>query len=136
MRPRCYSGDLDLPARHRQGEAHELPVSLLLLLVPEIIGKIGKMFFKVGVFLRVVRDLQAGRVISSCRHPGHVDLRAGQVVVVLEDGELLGVPERHRAGHVDAEGLVSLLEAAHREELERVDVVAKVQPTLLSHLQD
>ena len=83
-----------------------------------------------------MRDLQAGRVISSCRHPGHVDLRAGQVVVVLEDGELLGVPERHRAGHVDAEGLVALLEAAHCEELERVDVVAKVQPTLLSHLQD
>ena len=83
-----------------------------------------------------MRDLQAGRVISSCRHPGHVDLRAGQVVVVLEDGELLGVPEGHRAGHVDAEGLVSLLEAAHREELERVDVVAKVQPTLLSHLRD
>ena len=83
-----------------------------------------------------MRDLQAGRVISSCRHPGHVDLRAGQVVVVLEDGELLGVPEGHRAGHVDAEGLVTLLEAAHREELERVDVVAKVQPTLLSHLRD
>ena len=82
-----------------------------------------------------MRDLQAGRVISSCRHPGHVDLRAGQVVVVLEDGELLGVPERDRAGHVDAEGLVALLEAAHGEELEGVNVVTKVQPAFLPNLQ-
>ena len=81
-------------------------------------------------------DLEAGWIVSSSRHPGHINLGAAQVVVILKDGELLGVPERHRAGHVDAEGLVSLLEAAHREELERVDVVAKVQPTLLSHLQD
>ena len=82
-----------------------------------------------------MRDLQAGRVISSCRHPGHVDLRAGQVVVVLEDGELLGVPERDRAGHVDAEGLVTLLKAAHCEELEGVNVVTEVQPALLSNLK-
>ena len=82
-----------------------------------------------------MRDLQAGRVISSCRHPGHVNLGAGQVIIVLKDGELLGVPEGDRAGHVDAEGLVALLEAAHGEELEGVNVVTKVQPAFLPNLQ-
>ena len=80
-------------------------------------------------------DLQARWIVGSRRHPGHVDLGAAQVVVVLKDGELLGVPEGHRAGHVDAEGLVALLEPAHREELEGVDVVTKVQSAFLSNLQ-
>ena len=87
------------------------------------------------VLSRVVGDLQAGWIVSSCRHPGHVNLGAGQVVVVLKDGELLGVPERDRAGHVDAEGLVTLLKAAHCEELEGVNVVTEVQPALLSNLK-
>ena len=85
--------------------------------------------------LRVMGDLQAGWIVSSCRHPGHVNLGARQVVVVLKDGELLGVPEGDRAGHVDAEGLVALLEAAHSEELEGVNVVTKVQPAFLPNLQ-
>ena len=80
-------------------------------------------------------DLQAGWVVSSRGHPGHVNLGAGQVVVVLKDGELLGVPEGDRAGHVDAEGLVALLEAAHGEELEGVNVMTKVQSTFLSNLK-
>ena len=80
-------------------------------------------------------DLQAGWIVSSSRHPGHINLGAAQVLVVLEDGELLGVPERDRAGHVDAEGLVALLEAAHGEELEGVNVVTKVQPAFLPNLQ-
>ena len=80
-------------------------------------------------------DLQARWIVSSCRHPGHVDLSAAQVVVVLKDGELLGVPEGDGAGHVDAEGLVALLEAAHGEELEGVNVVAKIQPAFLPNLQ-
>ena len=80
-------------------------------------------------------DLQAGWIVSSRRHPGHVNLGAAQVLVVLEDGELLGVPERDRAGHVDAEGLVTLLKAAHCEELEGVNVVTEVQPALLSNLK-
>ena len=82
-----------------------------------------------------MRDLQAWWVVSSCGHPGHVDLGASQVIVVLKDGELLGVPEGDRTGHVYAEGLVALLEAAHCEELERVNVVAKVQPAFLPNLQ-
>ena len=81
-----------------------------------------------------MRDLQAWRIVSSCGHPGHVNLGASQVIVVLKDGELLGVPEGDGAGHVDAEGLVALLEAAHGEELEGVDIVTKVQPTFLPNL--
>ena len=80
-------------------------------------------------------DLQAGWIVSSSRHPGHVNLGAAQVIVVLKDGELLGVPERDRAGHVDAEGLVTLLKAAHCKELEGVNVVTEVQPALLSNLK-
>ena len=81
-------------------------------------------------------NLQARWIVGSRRHSGHVDLGAAQVIVVLKDGELLGVPEGDRAGHVDAEGLVALLEAAHGEELEGVNVVAKVQPAFLSNLQN
>ena len=82
-----------------------------------------------------MRDLQAWWIVSSCGHPGHVNLGAAQVLVVLEDGELLCVPEGDGAGHVDAEGLVALLEAAHGEELEGVNIVTKVQPAFLPNLQ-
>ena len=87
------------------------------------------------VLSRVVGDLQAGWIVSSRRHPGHVNLGAAQVFVVLEDGELLGVPEGDGAGHVDAEGLVALLQAAHGEELEGVNIVTKVQPAFLPNLE-
>ena len=45
--------DESVVAGDGEGEAHKLPVRLLLLLVG------------------VVRDLEAGRVVRTCRHPAH-----------------------------------------------------------------
>ena len=49
-------------------------------------------------------DLEARRVVSSGRNPGDVDLGLGHVVVVLEDRQLLGVPEGHWTSHVPIKG--------------------------------
>ena len=49
--------DKAFTARDREGEPHELPVRLLLLLVC------------------VVRDLEAGRIVCAGRHPEHEQRR-------------------------------------------------------------
>lgn len=76
--------DEDLVAHHRQGEAKELPVGLLTLL--EHLGG----------------DLESGRCLGAGRDAGYVDGGVLAVIVVLEDGLVLGVPEGHRPLHVPA----------------------------------
>jgi hypothetical protein len=49
--------DKSVVAGDGEGKPHELPVRLLLLLV------------------RIVGDLQAGRIICSSRHPAHPPIR-------------------------------------------------------------
>ena len=65
-----------------EGESHELPVCLLLLLV----GDVG--------------DLETGRVVRPSRHAGHVHRGAGQILIVFKYGQLLGVPECDIPHHI------------------------------------
>lgn len=82
------SNSLDelLVAHHGQRQPQELPVGLLALL--EHLG----------------RDLEARRSVGTGGDAGHVDGGFGEVVVVLEDGLVLRVPEGHGALHVPEEG--------------------------------